>query len=265
MVHRHNPKSTVNIKQDKEFHMLSYEMFKSQFVTVTLSGISEPLFIMKGTGACYLNVRGLARLIDKHHEYVRLYAKQAFEAGTKTGVLEAEILTSQGLRTGKLYDETFILGCIAKYKPELLIAFAQLGLRSWLYEQAGYSKVEVPTKDITDHIDSLLKLRALAKEYHHLFQMCCNKKGFPAHKVHDELTKLVNGNTAEDNRLIQELIGNGFDDESIGINHVLDGRFHFILAHAKKYFSLSQHKTDWKNELVRAYQRAVKEWNRVNA
>ena len=97
----------------------------------------------------YLSIRATARLIDKEPVYVRRYVKSHFESATNTGILQAEIPTGQGLRTATLLPENIILGVIAKYKPELLLAFAQLGLRSWLYEQAGYTKSETPTKDFS--------------------------------------------------------------------------------------------------------------------
>lgn len=51
----------------------------------------------------------------------------------------AESLTSTGKKTSRLLNEDQILEVAAKYKPELLQAFAKLGLRASLHQLAGYS------------------------------------------------------------------------------------------------------------------------------
>ena len=92
------------------------------------------LYIDNQTGETYCNLRGLARMCDRNHTVISRFAGGAFSE-----VKQAEILTEGGLQGGALFSESQMLEVIAKYNPTLLTKFAQLGLRAFLHQMAGYT------------------------------------------------------------------------------------------------------------------------------
>lgn len=52
--------------------------------------------------------------------------------------IEAQVQTPGGLQGAALFDENAILEAIIKYKPEMILKFASIGLRVFLHELTGY-------------------------------------------------------------------------------------------------------------------------------
>lgn len=90
------------------------------------------------TGEAFASISAAARMTDKNESSIRSYVKSALETSRKMTLLEAEILTTTGLKTSRLLNESQILEVVNKYKPDLLIKFAQAGLRVFLHQLAGY-------------------------------------------------------------------------------------------------------------------------------
>jgi hypothetical protein len=110
-------------------------------------------------GDIFATVSSMARMIDKETIYVRRHVDALLQNGDKLDVLEAETLTVQGTRMGTFYGENFIISLLEKHKPSLLIKMARLGLRLFVYELVGYSKVKehpvLPPVQVTNFVDAL--------------------------------------------------------------------------------------------------------------
>lgn len=84
--------------------------------------------------------------------------------------------------------------------------------------------------------DQWVKSRTFSKCSHDAFQRACYDFGFRPSDVHDELTKLVTGMTANQHRQL-ELVGN---DPTIGLDYVKDAHQLAVLAQAKLNFGLQR-------------------------
>ncbi len=87
------------------------------------------------TGAAFTSISAAARMTDKENSTINRYVNGTFKTSAQMTLLEAEILTTTGLKTVALLNESQILEVVAKYKPDLLIKFAQAGLRVFLYSR----------------------------------------------------------------------------------------------------------------------------------
>lgn len=86
------------------------------------------------TGESFASIRAVARMCDTAESKIRYFSgAQLFELKT------AEVHTPGGLQGAQLLNEDQILEVAAKYKPELVQAFAKLGLRASLHQLAGYT------------------------------------------------------------------------------------------------------------------------------
>jgi phage antirepressor YoqD-like protein len=108
------------------------------------------LVIDYDTNEVFASMSAVARMIDKGDVYVRRYVNGTSKNGTKMELKEAQIPTNAGLRSATLLNEKQILEVICKYKPTLLMEFAQVGLRVYLHTLAGYkvttTAVETPNE-----------------------------------------------------------------------------------------------------------------------
>ncbi len=91
------------------------------------------LVIDNKTGEVFASQRAIARMCEVVDTTIMRWASAA---SIKPKM--ARILTVSGLQGAALYSETDILEAFAKYKPELLIQCAKLGLRLYLHTFAGY-------------------------------------------------------------------------------------------------------------------------------
>lgn len=96
------------------------------------------LVINTATGEAFASIRATARMTDKAHSTVSRYVNGELKGGAQMVLLQAEINTPGGLQGAVLLNEKQILSVLKKYKPELLVEFAQLGLRMFLHQLAGY-------------------------------------------------------------------------------------------------------------------------------
>lgn len=90
------------------------------------------------TGEAFASLRAAARMTDKENSTINRYVNGTSQTSAQMTLLQAEILTTTGLKTSALLNESQILEVVAKYKPDLLIKFAQAGLRVFLHQLAGY-------------------------------------------------------------------------------------------------------------------------------
>lgn len=92
------------------------------------------LVIDTQTGEAFASIRAVARMCDRNESSIR-----TFTGARNLELKSAEILTPGGLQGARLLTEDQILDIIAVYKPELVKAFAKLGLRASLHQLAGYT------------------------------------------------------------------------------------------------------------------------------
>jgi hypothetical protein len=90
------------------------------------------------TGETFASIHAVSRMTDKNESTIRSYVKSTLEAAREVTLLEVEINTPGGLQGARLFNEYQILEVVARYKPDLLIKFAQAGLRVFLHQLAGY-------------------------------------------------------------------------------------------------------------------------------
>lgn len=91
------------------------------------------LFINIETGEVFSSTKGLARMVEVEPKTIRYWKR-----GKQVVTIEAQIQTTTGFRKGELFDENAILEAIVKYKPEMILKFAAVGLRSFFHELVGY-------------------------------------------------------------------------------------------------------------------------------
>lgn len=203
------------------------------------------------TGEVFASQRAIARLIDKHNEYVRRYANTYFEGDTNSSVLTAEVLTAGGLQRDTLYDETFILSIIAKYKPDLLLKLAQTGLRLFFHKLAGYSDEQA----VTASLSIWRSVRHELSKAHAGFQASCRLKGHSPKVVHDMITQSITGWTAEDARKLGQLVEGS---PVIGLNHQPSPKQLEQIRRAKLLYA-GFRKGDWKEQVNKAVFQATED------
>jgi phage antirepressor YoqD-like protein len=90
------------------------------------------------TGEAFASIRATARMIDKSPSLVHNYVNGKFAGVQKFELLNSKIHTTGGIKDVRLLNESQILELVSKYKSNLLIQFAQIGLRAFLHNLAGY-------------------------------------------------------------------------------------------------------------------------------
>ncbi len=229
----------------------------TQYTSPTIDGLQ--IVIDHQTGKVYASQSALARLIDKHSQYVYNHEKSLIESSKKVDGLEAEILTAHGLRSSKLYGEDFIYSLLAKYKPELLVEAAKAGIRLFFHSVAGYSP-EVTTKAATKALPAWKEARQFTRSIHPHFQNACVKKHHPACLVHDIITLRISGLTKKEAIRRCELMEEGLDPE-IGLNYQPDAQDLELIAEAKECYCRLK-KGSWLEQANRACDIVLAEANR---
>lgn len=148
-------------------------MALTQYDSPTIPGFQ--VVIDPATGETFATGNSLARLIEKEPIYIRRHAKTLSEVGTKFQVEKAEVLTTQGLRVGTLYDERFIFSVIKKYKPEMADALSLTATRQLMHRLAGYHAQPVPTQ--TSGTEAMRQMLALAQNHIAVLEHSSNKPG----------------------------------------------------------------------------------------
>ncbi len=90
------------------------------------------LVIDQNTGEAFASISAVARMTDKSDVAIGNYVNGKLQGSNSLELLDAEILTSGGLQGAKLLNENQILEVVCKYKPSLLMKFAQCGIRVFL-------------------------------------------------------------------------------------------------------------------------------------
>jgi hypothetical protein len=152
------------------------------------------LVINTETGEVFASISAVARMCDKTNSTINRYVNGELQTSAQISLLNAKILTATGLKTSALLNESQILEVINKYKPSLLIKFAQVGLRMFLHQLAGY-EVKPVVKTPSNFIEALELALVQAKEV--------------------EKLKLINESLEDDNLRQSEIIDELFDYSSI--------------------------------------------------
>lgn len=90
------------------------------------------LVIDNETGECFASMSASARMCDCSVTAIRRLI------GDTESLRVASLNTSNGVKEMKLLDEGQILKVLAKYNSDLLLIFAQAGLRVYLHQLAGF-------------------------------------------------------------------------------------------------------------------------------
>ncbi len=199
-------------------------------------------------GSVWATQSAIARLIDKHKEYVRLHEETMVSSVKDFTKLAAEVLTEHGLRSVKLYDIRFISSIVLKYNPDLYEQAALAGLTVYFYGLAGYAP-EVAAAPAQRALSSWREVRDETKAGHQEFVRACRAKRHPGAKVHDLITKLITGYTADEARQLP--LVDPETDETIGLNHQpSDGQLAQIALAKQLYCGYT--KGSWQDQCRRA-------------
>ena len=93
------------------------------------------VYVNTATGESFTSINGYARMSGVARSTVR------DRVGRKTDAKTIEMPTVKGFRVGRLIDETTIVDWLSKDAPDVLVKFAQVGVRMYLHQLAGYSVV----------------------------------------------------------------------------------------------------------------------------
>ena len=119
------------------------------------------LLIDTNTGEVFASQNGFARMVG-----VSKPAISNWVGVNQIPLKNAEVLTPGGLQGVNLLDERAMLTGIAKYKPELIMSFAQAGLRLYLHAIAGYSHNNKVERSNEPKISRALKASREIKQIH---------------------------------------------------------------------------------------------------
>lgn len=128
------------------------------------------IYINTSTGESFASIRGYARMAGVPYSTVA----SRVQGGRFQSLKMAEIQTTHGVHGGRLLDESIIIQWLANDAPDMLLKFAQVGVRMYLHQLAGYSvvstAVQQPTKELTRRellemaLEAELKLEAAKVE-----------------------------------------------------------------------------------------------------
>lgn len=124
------------------------------------------LVINQETGEAFASISAVARMCDRDNGLINRYVNGQLQSSAPMELLDAEIITSTGLKRSALLNEKQILEVIVKYKPDLLMKFAQCGIRVFLHELAGFkiqSTAVIPQAPQT-YLEALKTMVALVEE-----------------------------------------------------------------------------------------------------
>jgi hypothetical protein len=157
------------------------------------------LVIDTHTGEAFASQSAVARMCDCGESKIRYFVTSQ-NITTKT----AEIPTRTGFKTSQLLDEKGIRGAVKKYNPELLDKFAELGIRVYLHQLAGYkvSSAAVEPKTPQTYLQALKALVEAEEEKERLQQ---------ANELLTEEVKILEQTANQLSEIVDEL----FDHSSI--------------------------------------------------
>lgn len=89
---------------------------------------------IKTSGESFASIRGVARMASKDAKEIRRFINDSSKGADKIDVINAEIPTPGGLQGAALLPESSICKILAKYNPDRLIQFAELGIRLALHQ-----------------------------------------------------------------------------------------------------------------------------------
>ena len=122
------------------------------------------LVIDTTSGEAFASISAVARMTGKSKSTIHDYVNGQLETVREMTLLEAQLLTTTGFKTVRLLNETQILEVVNKYKPDLLIKFAQAGLRTFLHQLAGYQvsssavvpepPKSLPQRSVIDYVEA---------------------------------------------------------------------------------------------------------------
>jgi hypothetical protein len=108
-------------------------------------------------------------------------------------------------------------------------------------------------KEILEQTNHWLAGRGANKSVHAAFHSHCMSESLPVNHVHDRITKLVFGQTANQARSQNILVG---EDPTIGLDYQADVEGQLLIARVKlKYMGLK--KGTWQERVDRAYEQSV--------
>ncbi len=117
------------------------------------------LAINNETGEVFASIKAVARMIDKSDTTVERYVNGRLKGGTQMTLLEAEINTPGGLQGGAFLNEKQILEVVSRYKPTLLMKFAEVGLRLALQQLVGYKVTSELPGEAKFKVEGFLKIK----------------------------------------------------------------------------------------------------------
>jgi hypothetical protein len=101
------------------------------------------LVVDTNTGETFASIRAVARMTDKDDKTIRNYVSGRIKGADKMELKTTEIQTPGGLQAADLLNEKQIVKVIKRYKPALLEAFAEAGIRVFLQQLVGYNPNQV--------------------------------------------------------------------------------------------------------------------------
>jgi hypothetical protein len=111
------------------------------------------LVIDTQSGETFASVSAVARMCLCGESKIRHFLNSQ-----KIDTIKAEVPTATGFKTSRLLNESQILTVVHRYRSELLIKFAQAGLRVFLHQLAGYKVSSAVQKTSDDTLDPKLEI-----------------------------------------------------------------------------------------------------------
>jgi hypothetical protein len=120
------------------------------------------IVIDTNNGETFASISAVARMTDKPSKTIHKYVNGGLKGVTQMTLKTAEIQTPGGLQGVTLLNEDQMLEVICKYNPELLMKFAQVTLRMYLHQEAGYKHGQRSvglTQQLLDEIYALICIK----------------------------------------------------------------------------------------------------------
>lgn len=217
-----------------------------QYSSKSVAGLEYVIDI--NTGDIFATQRAVARLIEKEAVYVRNFAKTRENHGGKfSDSLEVRVLTPGGLQGGKLFNFSFILAILTKYKPEVMMTWLEAGGKVFIYTDTGYAP-GITASNIVEGATSWDAIRKQGQGEHMNFCNAVKAKKHPGAIVHNLITKLVTGLDAHDARRLP-MVNN--QNPTIGLNHQPSEAQLQIINDAKRLYC-GYRKGSYRDQALRA-------------
>jgi hypothetical protein len=115
--------------------------FSAQLVPFNRDGLE--LVINTGTGEAFASASAIARMVSTAErkvqaQEIKRYASAQFEGDTNLYSFDTQINTAGGLQGCTLFSEKAIREVAKKFNVDLLDKFADVGIRMFLHQLAGY-------------------------------------------------------------------------------------------------------------------------------